>query len=158
MRHRWQLPHAELVMGNATLKMEYVLIEYDGPQLAIFRNSRKQRYIGLAADAEGTIERWIHAPLSPLEVEGLCARGVPMRNVVCKDGMLVIDYENDRAKRQYGVSPNQIPSGILPVPGAYLPKSIAEVAYTALRISKPKPIQEPRYSPSTAVAFDKSGS
>lgn len=144
MKYEWHLETPEFAVENS-LKMEYVLIEYDGPQLAIFKGQNKRRYIGLAADSERSVDRWIHAPITSLELEGLCTRGVPMRNVVCKDGMEVVDYENDKPRRRWQISADQIPFGILPVVGAYLPSGVASVAYKALKLGKHPAIKDPLF-------------
>lgn len=143
MSQQWKLGNAELAMAPDR-KMELVLIDYDGPQLALFKDRNQQRYIGLASKAEDHATRWIQAPISILEIEALCDQGVTMRNAVCKPELEVIDYIDDKPKRSWRISPEQVPAGVLPVIGAHLPRVIGAFVKENLRL-RPRVAVEPMF-------------
>lgn len=122
--------------GLPKRKIELVLIEYDGPQLVIIRDAEKQRYVGLSADSEGALERWIHVPITDMELEGLCTGGVTMRNVLAKPRVEIADYNRGRLANLSGAKLDRVPSGVLPLAGAYLPERIGEAALLALRLRR----------------------
>lgn len=152
MSYQWNLGDAELAMAPDR-KMELVLIDYDGPQLALFKDRSRQRYIGLATNAEDHATRWIQAPVSLLEIEALCDQGITMRNVVCKPELEVIDYIDDRPKRSWRIRPEQVPTGVLPVVGAQLPKVIGKFAKEQLRL-RPRVAEEPMFRVAGRVVRD----
>jgi hypothetical protein len=126
MRYLWNLPaQADLAGDIARRKIERVLIEYDGPQLVILVDNSSY-YLGLAADYNETSERWIHAKVSRLEIEALVRGSIAMRDVfTSKPALAVIDYDEDgNPKRTWGISPADIPAGILPLKGAPLPRAV----------------------------------
>lgn len=142
MRYDWNLGHASMAMMPHR-KIELVLIEYDGPQLAIFIDANKDRFLGLFGDLDGDTERWIHTPLSHLELEALCTTGITMRGAICKSQIEIIDYRRNREQRLWAVVPELVPQGVLPSAGACLPDVIGAAALKRLKIRKRIPQGEP---------------
>lgn len=100
-----------------------VLIEHDGPILAVVETADGGRFLGLAVDRAAKFTRWIEAPISKLQVEALRLGGLAVRDVfVDTDELFVVDY-NHRHVPGWTVksAPSEIPQSVFPKPGALLP-------------------------------------
>jgi len=97
-----------------------VLVEYDGPQLIL-----RGQNLGLLADADRNLERWLLTNVTKLELEALALGALPMRDIFSrKNSITVVDFAGLKSPRHsWTITPEQVPPGILPTPKAALPTS-----------------------------------
>lgn len=98
-----------------------VLVEYDGPQLAIHIVNWCPRYIGTNADYSADYNRWILAKLKPSDVVEL-ANGAAVRALFDRAELIVVDFDHHgEMQRAWKIDIADAPDGPLAVPGAPLP-------------------------------------
>jgi len=112
-----------------------VLVEYDGPQLALVEHSMG-RSLALFADFLPDRVRWIFSATSILELEALASGGVAMRGVFSrKDNLRIVDLgARNKPLAVWSVEPGDIPQKILPVRGAPLPAFAREPLLKKLKV------------------------
>ncbi len=114
----------------ANRKVVHILIEYEGPQLILLKTdvADGEYFLGLAADHGKDFDRWIHAPITKLELEALARGGIAMRDVFTgKTAVDIVDYDVDEhPRRVWSIPASKIPKGILPVKDALLPSFVRE--------------------------------
>jgi hypothetical protein len=124
VREGWRLPATgsfpELV---APRHLEEVLIDYDGPQLGIFR-SNARRFLGLCVDLDGPVHRWIHAGLSEVELAALYRGAQTVRSALVQPSVDVIDYRESTPIGLWTVAGKDIPDWALPEREALLPADV----------------------------------
>jgi hypothetical protein len=122
MMFQWRLPEGSLALGEQRVH-EAVLVELDGPQLVVARDSVSgKRFLGLFADRDSDgSELWLYAETSDLELEALHVGAVSMLNAVCKNTLDLVEYKEDRPRAVWSVKPEDVPTGVFPVPNAKLP-------------------------------------
>jgi hypothetical protein len=125
MRENWTLPQ-QLTLAPADLNgraLVEVLVELEQPLLVLLRDSNRQSFLGLQADADTRHVRWLHAPVSDLELEALARGSLPVRpSFELKPTLWVVDYDyDDNAVYSAVVKPADVPANLLPVAGAFLP-------------------------------------
>lgn len=126
MNRPWELPEQpDLGMEVPGWPAEDVLIEYEGPQLAVLCRGA-QHYLALATDEDGGATRWLVTPTSKMEVEALRRGGISVRAALAKPTLLVVDYAHDdqRPLHVWEVSSQSLPDAVWPEPGALLPESV----------------------------------
>jgi hypothetical protein len=147
MRHQWQLPDPVLIGLAPVFKPIETLIEFDGPQLVTLIHE-KQKWLALAVDdefkngarkAKYQAIRWVLAPISSHEFEGLVNRGFSVRSVFSKENLMVVDYSSHDLSLLgvWHVDRKNIPESAMPESGAPLPTSVRE------RFAKRKRIKVP---------------
>jgi hypothetical protein len=114
-----QIPSGDFVFSE-------VLVDYDGPQVALFK-SGSAIYFGIAADGDDDFSRWICALVSAAEIEALLEGSTPMRQVLLKDTVLIVDIaHNGVALRTWEAPPSDLSADALPLPGDLLPSAQAK--------------------------------
>lgn len=91
----WTKLPAQSGLPAELLELESILAEYNGPQIAIFR-FLSGRYLGVAADEEKEIVRWLLAPLSSVELQALAVAAMPTRELFVKDERIIVVDADDR--------------------------------------------------------------
>lgn len=80
--------------------------------------------MGLAADEDASVSRWIFAPLSALELRALALGGVATRDVFLKATVHVVDFDvNGEPQAFWRCSGESLSDDSLPIRGARLPKA-----------------------------------
>lgn len=139
MNFDWQL-RGQATLGIASAmaerKIARVLLEYDGPQLAVLE-SRQSKYIAFAADEDDKSVRWIHAPVTELEIKALLRGQIAIRNVVAKSIVSVIDVSlaGKPTLAWPTVSVSEIPGDCLPERDVLLPQFARESAISSGRVA-----------------------
>ncbi len=113
--------------------VEHVLAEYNGPQLVTLLDQRKNRYLGIASDADARAVRWVHAPISKLEFDALITGTQNLRDALLKETVWVVDASHGGKFAQvWEVPSDDIPASALPDHGALVPlaarKHLCEIA------------------------------
>jgi hypothetical protein len=105
--------------------MKTVLVEYDGPQLAILEDG-PDWFLAVAVDQDKDAVRWIQSPLSKSEYQALTRGEVSVRDALLKRKILVLaDYTYDqRLLRVWKIIRSLIPEAALPRKNALLPKTL----------------------------------
>lgn len=121
MIYRWELREGSLPF-NERRTTEAVLVEIDGPQLVLAKGEDGSRSLGLFADShDDGRELWLFSPTTDMEIEALIRGAVSMRDAVEKPTMALVEYDGDRPTSVWGLRAQDVPRGVLPVPGADLP-------------------------------------
>lgn len=125
MMLRWS-PSGQLTIGTAGPAIDRtvsrVLVEYDGPQLVLLTAGRRQ-FLAYAADEDGDLVRWIHAPVSEIEIKALNRGQITIRNAVAKNELTVVDVNRSgTAVRSWVVNLASLPDEYLPDSDALLPQ------------------------------------
>jgi hypothetical protein len=139
MNYEWKnLGQSAMALHFGEAKRE-VLVEYDGPQLILFR-AKDGDFLGLAVDSDEKIQRWLLAPASKLELETLALGNLPMCDVFSrKQSLVLVDFGRfTDPKALYPITIAEVPDDILPVSGALLP-SYARTHLAKLLKVKPLP-------------------
>ena len=106
----------------APLVFERVLLEYDGPLVALFRCG-EFRWIGEAADDVNDAVRWVLAPIGTSDEPALAQVEVgrtPLRDLFEVPYFLVVDYVDEEPTRIWVVKREDIPEETLPLAEARL--------------------------------------
>lgn len=126
MRSTWKQGNGSLEVRFPERKIEYVLVEYEGPQLVTLRDDDR-RYLGLSSDVDDKFVRWIHAPISDLEWQSLLLGLVPMRDVFRKPTVWIVDeYHDGTPIRGQEVNGEELDEDSLPTAAALLPTAARE--------------------------------
>ena len=125
MRHEWRLP-AQTEYPSALLgrQIREVLVEYDGPQLAVVVDEKSNdQYLALSVDDGPGFIRWLQVPVSHLELQALQIGAEPLRDAFLKMKVIVADYlPNFSPIAVWEVSATEIPDSAFPIRGAMLPE------------------------------------
>jgi hypothetical protein len=68
-----------------------IVDEFNGPQI-VFGNLDGERVFGVAADEDDAVERWVFAPVSPLEERALKEGVASLREALRKDSARIVDF------------------------------------------------------------------
>lgn len=127
MRQTWttlrqQTTESDAASGETT----EVLVEYDGPQLVLTRGKSGACYLSVASDADESAVRWLHAPVTSVQLAAL-KRGATTLFDVFRDAKLdVVDVApNGDIVRAWVVGPDELDVAHLPLPAAPFPISEA---------------------------------
>jgi hypothetical protein len=107
-----------------------VLLEYEGPQLVVKKDAANNLYLALAVDDGPGFVRWIEAPISDLEREGIKRGGEPIRDVFLKGTVTIADYARD----------NNAPIAARDIPGVELPDSVLPRPRVVLEFEPDEPL------------------
>lgn len=130
MKTDWKLPKQfEDPAAVASRRVKEVLLEYDGPQMAVLLDANGE-YLALAVDQDESLVRWLQAPISKLELEALLIGAQPVRDVFKKSTVTVVDYpqRSEIPQSVYRVDRSLIPDAVLPRRGVIFPVSEAKAA------------------------------
>jgi hypothetical protein len=128
MRHSWNLPpqgmFADLLSRRATKE---VVLEYDGPQLVILEDG-PDLFLALAVDGDEEVARWIHTPVSSLEIEALTRGAEPLRTAFLKPLMILVDVDvrTGQPRQAWEIDSRSVPEDALPDRGAPLPHTAGQ--------------------------------
>ncbi|HEX7480647.1 MAG TPA: hypothetical protein VF331_22795 [Polyangiales bacterium] len=104
-----------------------VLVEYDGPQLALFSSRKDILRLGTAISSDDDGSHWLVAPVTKVEMEAMARSKIPMRAAFEKEMLSTVVFDSKgKAKRLWKTSDEDLPDGILPVRGAPLPRGARE--------------------------------
>ncbi|HSN98041.1 MAG TPA: hypothetical protein VLS89_07070 [Candidatus Nanopelagicales bacterium] len=131
MMGEWNLPKQAELAEILDLRLEQVLVEYDGPQIVTARGPRGL-YFGLAADEDDLAVRWIYAPITGTELRALAAGAICTRDAISKPQVHVIDVDHHgKPLRAWACDAAQIGDENLPDPGALLPRATRDALMAA---------------------------
>ena len=109
-------------MYEVKANLEEVLVEYDGPYLAIFSEQSENLYFGIFCDYIGTNYRWLLASVSNAERMAIISGMTPLKDVFEKKIILVCDFDDVySAINVWHCKPEQVPVSLLPKPNHPLP-------------------------------------
>ena len=104
--------------------MKEVLMEYDGPHLAVFAD-KQRHFLGLRIDDDEQHIAWLEAPLSGLEEEALKLGELTVRNALVKDQMWLVHVSHiGTPSFAQEVTASEVPQDILPEINALLPRYV----------------------------------
>ncbi len=132
----WSSLPAQSRLGSGALDVEAVLAEYNGPQILLIRRDGHSM-LGIAADEEQGVVRWIFAPVTSVERRALALGALPTREVfITGQPVTVLDVTEDLcvAREWTGIDGSTLGEN-LPDAGALLP----EHAQRFLREAFPSP-------------------
>jgi hypothetical protein len=121
----WDLPHQMThPPENVRLRerqIERVLLQYDGPQLVVLSDGR-QKYLGYVADELDNGIRWLHVPVSNLELKALHRGKLTLREALEKAEINIVDVSHAGETSDVWIAPPLVvPLDCLPEPGLLLP-------------------------------------
>jgi len=95
MKKNWNfLSQAHLFKKD--IQVEKVLVEYDGPQIAVFHDPTEiPKLFGVAVDEEVGMIRWILIKISPTELTALLNGLVFLRDVFLKESCYIVDFNEE---------------------------------------------------------------
>jgi len=123
----WSTLSAQCSLAPQHFAIKEVLAEYDGPQI-VTAECNSDSVIGVAADEEQGIVRWLFAKMSSVEVKGLALGVLTTRELYVKaDSISVVDADESFNIVRFwdGVSGLDLGDN-LPDPGVLLPVSARE--------------------------------
>lgn len=138
MKLAWPtLNRANLFLSGGLGKSD-VLVEYDGPLLAMFSPSTGSQALGVAADWDESGERWVLADISSMEIEAMARGALPVREIFSKEELNVVDFDQSGSfVGAWLVEPASIPTGALPSVGAILPREARSYLVKKHRVKEP---------------------
>ncbi len=109
-------------MYGFKLRLEEVLVEYDGPHLALFSEENGNLYFGIFCDFNDNLYRWMLAQISGAERIAIISGAIPLVDVFKKRIVVICDFDEAfSASKVWHCSFDQIPTAILPSVGQPLP-------------------------------------
>lgn len=118
---KW-LEQCQKWMYGLDVVMDEVLVEYDGPHLALFRDENDKQYFGIFCDFAAENYRWMLAQISGAESIAIQTGSTKLIEVFKKRTIWFCDFDNlYRSKTVWHVGFEQIPSIIMPKSGQPLP-------------------------------------
>lgn len=150
----WHLPHQTVLPSTLAFAPYMVLVEYNGPQV-VLADSPSGKLLGVAADEDEEVVRWIYAPVTGVELRALAAGATTARDVLIKSHVYVIDTDHEeRPVRAWRCDAAALDDGNLPDAGAPLPKASREALRASLpAIAGPAICLEQAGAPSKGVFF-----
>ncbi|MBA2662666.1 MAG: hypothetical protein H0U74_10255 [Bradymonadaceae bacterium] len=125
MRATWNLPDQTTLLASGRT-MTQVLVEYDGPQIAIFSDSSGE-FLGLVADQDDRAQRWLQARLSSTEKQALLLGAETLYRALMKDELWVVDIDLvNGGECAWVVNSESLDEQNLPRPKALLPRLVRE--------------------------------
>jgi hypothetical protein len=113
-----------------------VLVDYEGPYLAIYSTKDNGLYFGIFCDFVEDDFRWMLAPITNAERIAIISGMTSLRDVFNKRIILICDFDNNYlAKKAWHCSPESIPSSILPKPHQPLPSFARKPIHELLEIN-----------------------
>jgi hypothetical protein len=127
MRAAWLLPE-QSSFGIERREIETVLVEYDEPEVVVLRDATGALFLGVAADEDAHVVRWVHASLPKLEYRALIAGALSLRDSLLKEEVWVLDELRltGNVDRVWRLNSSQLPDAALPEPGALIPDATRE--------------------------------
>jgi hypothetical protein len=124
VKHSWTFGQQVVPALIAGRSIDEVLIDYDGPQLAVLKKG-EDLFLSICIDEDDdNTTRWIQSPISRLEYAALMRGALPVRNALLKPEMILVDISNESETRVWELDPTQVPSKVLPKSGAILPEYV----------------------------------
>jgi hypothetical protein len=129
----WRNLSSVSAFDDREFTFDIVLVEFNGPQVAVLRSSSGKRFLGVAADEDGQLVRWLLAEVTSLELAALSNGAVATADVLEKRAALVLDIPiNGGGNALWQVAWDDVDPNNLPERGARLPagarESLAEYA------------------------------
>lgn len=125
MRRQWVLPPAPSLPLTVT-KIRRVLVDFDGPQVAITTDPQRQLYLAVVADHEQGLTRWLESPLPPHEHDALLIGQQTLADALLKDGVRIVDRTaRGEVVSTWVLKESEIPAHLRPRANSYLPGLIA---------------------------------
>ena len=123
MRSVWRLPQDELPPSDlAGRTLHSVLVEFDGPEIAIVSGPDDQMRLSVACDEEDDALRWLEATLSVDQWLALFEGRLCVRDALRQSHVYIVDQRHDGTPlRGWQVSFESLHEQVLPAPGALLP-------------------------------------
>lgn len=130
MNRNWVLGQGSLA-ASIQFQVVTVLAEYEGPQILLAKLNDQVR-LGVAADAEGELVRWLFSPVTSVELLALAGGHCSTYASIVKDGMLVVDLNDDlQVVDAWDVPLDSLSEEVLPDPKSVLPLAARNVLAAA---------------------------
>lgn len=126
MKWSWKFGQEIMPLLVTRRALKEILIEYDGPRLAILEQPPDQ-ILALCIDEDKNGVRWIRSPLSSLEYEALMRGALTVRAALLKPGMVLVEYSHDKDEKlqsAWELDPTQVPDDVLPDVDTLLPNYV----------------------------------
>lgn len=133
MKQGWPV-NEELFTGDtlSTLEIDTVLVEYDGPKVALWKGANDVLALGVVADEDETSVRWLLASTERVELDGMLLGALSVRDALTKHDALVCDVERDgKPTAAWRADWSRIPEDFLPSRGALLPSAVRQQFLTS---------------------------
>lgn len=118
---------------------EFVLLEFNGPQLTLVDRGPDQQFLSMASDEEfeSGVVRWLRVPISRLEKEALLIGAMSVREVFSKPIITVVDIDSTGSIILEGaVGRAALTELDLPAPDSVLPEEITG----RFQVYRPNPV------------------
>lgn len=107
--------------ADALWSIETVLVDFEGPQIALTRLGDQLR-LSIVADQDDECTRWVDAPISKAEADAIRSGASTLLDALMKPGFRVSDVGHDGTlRRWWKVDPNGLDPLLLPTRGAKIP-------------------------------------
>ncbi|QCO66972.1 hypothetical protein E5843_02815 [Luteimonas yindakuii] len=127
MNRQWPALGQQSFGQGFNLRAIEVLAEYNGPQI-VLAELDGAHHLGVAADADDSLTRWVFAPVTPLELRALAGGVQRTRESFLKPEVLVIDYDHDDSPvRGWTVNGEDLEDRALPKAHAFLPTGSRQI-------------------------------
>ena len=123
MRTTWRLPEVELSRAELEgRRIESVLVEFDGPEIASVWGLDGERRLSVACDEVASAVRWVEAALSPQQWRDLFEGRLTIREGLQQAEVWIVDQTiGGDALHGWRMSSLTLTDDVLPEPGALLP-------------------------------------
>ena len=121
MKQNWTLGQGSIT-PSIRFEIVSVLAEYEGPQILFARINGKE-CLGVAADEDDVVVRWLFSPVSSVELLALAGGHCSTYAAIVKEGISVVDLDDDLLVREvWEVPVEDLRMDVLPDPSSKLPK------------------------------------
>lgn len=108
-----------------------VLIEYEGPHVALLRRAERD-HIAVRFDSDEGVIRWLEAAVTRTELDALYSRATTLRRALHKREAWIVDTAEDMTcLASWRVNGQELPEEALPGPASFLPVGFMEVDESA---------------------------
>jgi hypothetical protein len=109
---------------HRNVALREILLDFQGPQIAIWSVDGAS-YLGVAADEQDDVVRWIAAPVTVHELNAVKLGTMALRDVLSQTHAMVLDQNGEGEITFYGdISMVDVPEEALPEHGAPLPDEV----------------------------------
>lgn len=131
MREAWKLPSQTTTPLG--WRFDHVLVAYDGEPEIAFANLDGRAVFAVASDDDDHTVRYVAAAVSATERQAVLARATPLRAVLAKPEMFVVDVGRAQLEplRMWTIRSEDLGLDDLPAFGALLPKGASVAASLA---------------------------
>jgi hypothetical protein len=109
-----------------SLQVDHIIAEDYEPEIAIYREPRGARYLGIVVDEDSDFRRRLFVPLEDIDLRSLARRATNIRSLVkYKSGRFIVDSATKTDTARYWLVERDLPEAALPSVASRLPEALA---------------------------------